>query len=150
MKKGNLVAAAAFAAFAVYIIAEAARFPPGTAKVPGPAMFPTIIAVIILMASVFLFITSLRMRPAEDTSLDLGSRGARRVYISMAIMAAYVAIMPLVGFFTTSTVLLFALIQWFGKYRFLYSAVVAAVITGLVYGVFNYVLHVPFRFGVLL
>jgi putative tricarboxylic transport membrane protein len=150
MKRGNLAAAAAFAALAVFVIWESRNFPGSRGNVPGPAIFPTAIAVIMLMASLSLIITSLRMRPENDEVLGLFQENRRRVYLCMGIMAAYVVLVQIVGFCVTSALLLFGLIAWFGKYRFHVSALSSIAIVGIIYFVFSEVLHVPFRFGFLM
>ncbi|MDR3078228.1 MAG: tripartite tricarboxylate transporter TctB family protein, partial [Planctomycetota bacterium] len=102
MKKGNLAASALFAALAIFVIRESSFLPGGRAGVPGPAVFPTAVAVLLLMASLSLTISSFRMPPEEDRSLELLKPDCRRVYLCMAVMVAYVVILPLVGFCVTS------------------------------------------------
>ncbi|MDR1519165.1 MAG: tripartite tricarboxylate transporter TctB family protein [Planctomycetota bacterium] len=150
MKKGNLAAAAAFAALAVFVLWQSGSFPPSKGGVPGPAVFPAAIAVVMLMAAISLAITTLRARSEDDAPLDLGAPDCLRVYLCMAILAVYVLVMPLVGFCVTSSLLLFGLIQWFGRYKFHISALAAIAITGIVYLTFSELLRVPFRFGFLI
>ncbi|MDR2390272.1 MAG: tripartite tricarboxylate transporter TctB family protein [Planctomycetota bacterium] len=150
MKRGNLAAAAAFAALAVFVIWASRAFPGSRGTVPGPAVFPTAIAVIMLMASLSLAIASFRMRPEDNKPLGLFREERRRVYLCMGIMAVYVVLVQIVGFCVTSVLLLFGLISWFGKYRFHVSALSSIAIVGIVYFVFSEVLHVPFRFGFLM
>lgn len=150
MKKGNFIAAALFAAFAIYVIYEASFFPASKARVPGPAVYPTGVAILMLMAAVSLVITTLRMTPEEDKKIDMLTPDAVRVYVSMAVLSVYAFLVPIVGFCTVSAVMLFGLIKWFGGYRFHYCAFVSVLVTGIIYLVFSEVLNVPFRFGVLL
>ena len=150
MKKGNIIAALAFAAFAGFFIWEGASFPASKGNVPGPAVYPTIVAVLMLMASLSLLITSFRMKPEEDKPIGLWSNDNKRVYISMAVLVLYVFIMPYVGFLVTSSLLLFGLIKWFGNYRFHVCAISAIAVAGIIYFVFSEILLVPFRFGFLM
>jgi putative tricarboxylic transport membrane protein len=103
-----------------------------------------------LMAAISLAITALRQRPEKDRKLNLGNPDCLRVYLCMAILIAYVLLVPLVGFCVMSSLLLFGLIQWFGGYQFHISALSALAVTGLVYFTFSELLHVPFRFGFLM
>lgn len=148
MKKGNLIAAAAFSALAIYVLLHTSGFPASKRGVPGPAVFPNIIAVIMLLASLSLVVTSLRMTPNEDRPLCLLTRDNVRVYISMALLVIYVAVMPVLGFCSASFLLLLGLIKWFGKYRIPVCALCSFLATGSVYAVFSELLNVPFRFGV--
>ena len=150
MKKGNLAASALFAALAIFVIRESSFLPGGRAGVPGPAVFPTAVAVLLLMASLSLTISSFRMPPEEDRSLELLKPDCRRVYLCMAVMVAYVVILPLVGFCVTSSLLLFGLIKWFGRYRFHVCALSSLAIIAAIYLVFSELLYVPFRFGILM
>ncbi len=150
MKKGNYIAAALFAAFALFVIWESASFPPSKARVPGPAVFPTIIAVVMLMASLSLILTTLRMAPEENRRIALNTPDTKRVYACMGILVVYTVLVPLIGFVTVSSVLMFGLIKWFGKYRFHICAVSALALSFFIYFIFSHVLHVPFRFGFLL
>ncbi len=148
MKKGSLLAAALFSALAVYVIWECSSFPAGRARVPGPALYPTAVAVLMLIAAISLAISALRMTPEENRPIGIFSQDSRRVYLTMAGMAAYVALMYYVGFFTTSVAMLFGFIKWFGKYKSYVCFAWAVGVAGLTYGLFRYVLLVPFRFGV--
>ena len=150
MKKGNFIAAFAFAAFALYVIWQSSSFPGSKGNVPGPAVFPTAIATLMLMAAISLFITTIRMKPEEDQAINLARPECFRVYYCMAILLVYLLLMPVLGFCTASSVLLFGLVKWFGKYRFHVCALSAVAVTGIIYIVFSEVLHVPFRFGILL
>ena len=150
MKKGSLLAAALFAAFAIFVIWECSSFPPGRGRVPGPALYPTAVAVLMLVSAISLAITALRMSPAENKVINILSADNRRVYVSMAALVVYVVIMYYVGFFTTSAAMLVGFIKWFGKYKSYVCVLWGVGIAGLVYTVFRYILLVPFRFGVFL
>jgi hypothetical protein len=150
MKKGSWLAAFLFAAFAIYVSWECLSFPPGRARVPGPALYPTAVAVLMLLSAISLAITAIRMTPRENKVIDIFSDNNKRVYITMIGLAAYAVIMYYVGFFTTSAAMLFAFIRWFGKYKPYVCALWALGAAGLAYGTFRYILLVPFRFGVFL
>lgn len=150
MKKGNFVTAACFAAFAVYIIWECASFPASKGNVPGPGFYPTAVATLMLMAAISLCISTVRMTPEEDRTLGLLDPDRVRVYICMFVLVVYTVLVPIVGFCVMSALLLFGLILWFGRYDVHVCMFFSIAVTGVIYGVFNYVLHVPFRFGFLM
>ena len=147
MKKGNLAAAAFFAALAIFVFWEIRGFPGGRKGVPGPAVFPEIIAVLMLMACISLVITTVRMTPEEDRPLRLLSNDSMRVYLSMVILVAYIILIPILGFCISSTLMLFGFIMWFGRYSFPVCLVTSGAITGIIFFVFSEILNVPFRFG---
>lgn len=150
MKKGYLAASAAFALVALYVIWQCSSFPAGRRGVPGPALYPTAVAVLMLLSSISLAITAIRLTPAENKPLNLLCDNTKRVYIAMVVVLAYVAAMYFIGFLTSSIVMLFGCISWFGKYKPHLCAVWSIAIAGVVYAAFRYLLMVPFRFGVLL
>ncbi len=150
MKKGLLIAAALFAALALYVIWECLSFPPGRNRVPGPALYPTAVAILMLLSAVSIAVTALKLTPAENRPLGIFSGDNRRVYLSMLLLVLYVTAMYFVGFLTTSAAMLFGFIRWFGKYTPLTCALWAVGLSGAVYCVFRFILLVPFRFGVFL
>ncbi len=149
MKKGNFIIAGVFSLLGLFVIVQSLSFPRGRAGIPGPGMVPIMIAVLMIVASASLVLSTLRMTSAEDVPLGLRSEGHRRVYLCMAILVLYLILMPQIGFCIASFLLLFGLIKWFGNYRYWVCAVVSAFLTGIVFGLFSEVLHVPLRFGLL-
>ncbi len=150
MKKGLLLAAVLFSALALYVIWECLSFPPGRGRVPGPALYPTAIAILMLLSAVSIAVNALRMTPGEDRAIGIFAADNRRVYLSMALLVVYVAAMYFVGFLTTSAAMLFGFIRWFGKYRPHVCALWAVGLSATVYCIFRFILLVPFRFGVFL
>ena len=149
MKRGNFIIAGVFSLLGLLVIAQSLSFPRGRAGIPGPGMIPIMISILMIIASISLVISTLRMTPAENVPLGLLSEGNRRVYLCMAILVVYLFLMPRIGFCVTSFLLLFGLIRWFGNYRYWFCAVVSVFLTGIIFGLFSEVLHVPLRFGLL-
>jgi len=148
MKKANIVFGILFIIFSVSVIVfTLINFPAGVNNVPGPAMFPVIIASIMILASLFIIFHYLRLK--EDVVINWLSNDKLRAYIAMAIIIIYVFIVPIVGFYVMSFVLLMILIRWFRKKSFVYTAIVSIAILGLVFVVFNIALRVPLNFGIL-
>lgn len=150
MKKGNLISAALCAILAITIIVVASRYPSaevyGTG-VPGPGLWPICISVILLLCAVILKIRTLKMKSEDDVSLGLLSRGARRVYICMGILIAYVAVLNYLGFIISTLVMMFIFIQWFSKKKVPISILLSAGCTLTIYFVFKLLLNVPIDFG---
>lgn len=150
MKKGNLTLAGVFSLLAVATIVRSLSYPAGQDGIPGPGFFPIIIAVLMLLASASLVITSLRVKTEEDVPLKLLTADNKRAYATMAVMLGYVIVMPLLGFCVTSFLLLFGMIKWLSSYKPLTCALVAAAVVGMIYVVFGVVLGVSLSFGLLL
>lgn len=150
MKKGNIVAAAVCAVIAVYVIITCMGYPRAEAYgtgVPGPGLWPGVIACGLLLASAGLVIDTLRKSEKDFSELFMWGEGPKRVYLSMAILIVYVIVLSFVGFILPSVVMLFAFIQWFGKRKLWQSAAIAVAGTLAVYFVFKSLLNVPVDFG---
>ena len=148
MKIANIIFGSLFILFAVGVILFTLNtFPASVSGVPGPALFPVIISgVIILSASLIIFHY---LRVKEDKEINWLADDTKRVYLAMMILAVYIILIPIVGFFVVSFVLLMGLIKWFRKKGIVYTAVVSASILGCVYVVFNIFLRVPLSLGIL-
>ncbi|AEV27893.1 Tripartite tricarboxylate transporter TctB family [Sphaerochaeta pleomorpha str. Grapes] len=149
MRKANFIVSGVFIAFAIFIIAIAIGYPPSNHGVPGPGMFPIIVASLIIIASLTLFLATLKMPKSQDTAIDLVSPKVMNVYITMAGLIVYVVLLPNVGFISTTSVMLFLFIKWFSKRSWWKCAIISVIFTLAIYGLFGSVLNVPMRYGFL-
>ncbi|MDT4762781.1 tripartite tricarboxylate transporter TctB family protein [Sphaerochaeta sp. PS] len=150
MRKANFIVSGVFTAFALLIIALSLTFPPSNHGVPGPGIFPFIIAALIIISAVALLITTLIAGPKLDSKIDLRSKNIINVYITMAGLVVYTVLLPMVGFITTTTVMLYLYIRWFSKRSWWKCAVISLLFTLAIYFLFGLVLNVPMRFGLVL
>lgn len=146
MKKGNLVLAALCILLGIGIIAVSSTYP--TAKsygtgVPGPGLWPMAISIVMLGCAVVLLYRTWKLPPEKNTPVDLSSSGTKRAYISMAILIVYVLVLETLGFIIATTILEFIFIRWFSKKSYVVSFLIAAAITAVVFGIFQFVLNVP-------
>ncbi|HIT03587.1 MAG TPA: tripartite tricarboxylate transporter TctB family protein [Candidatus Caccocola faecipullorum] len=111
--------------------------------VPGPGLWPMAIAIVLLACSAMLLYNTWRMKPEKNTDIDLFGPGPKRAYISMAILVVYVLLLEPLGFIIATTILEFIFIRWFSKKSYVVSFVIAAAVTAVVYGIFQFVLNVP-------
>jgi len=72
-----------------------------------------------------------------------------RVYLSFGVLVVYLAGMYWIGFAVSTFLMLYIFISWFSSFRWQSRLLSAVAITAVVYGVFHYLLKVPFRFGFL-
>ena len=118
MRKGNIIAGLICAAVAVYVIVTCLGYPRaevyGTG-VPGPGLWPGIIAALLLICSVGLIVVTLMMKKDQFPELPMWTPGTKRVYISMAILLVYMLVLSTLGFIIPSVIMLFGFIQWFHK-----------------------------------
>jgi putative tricarboxylic transport membrane protein len=105
---------------------EAARMPFGTAAVPGPAMMPLALGILLMLTSATLIVLELRS-PVEVETVPFGNR-----HIATAVAAVLVAglVFERAGFLITSTLFLFALLvtlSTLGWWRSLLASVAASI-----------------------
>lgn len=146
MKKGNLILAALCILLGIGVIAVSSTYPTAESYgtgVPGPGLWPMAIAIVLLVCSAMLLYNTWRMKPEKNTDIDLFGPGPKRAYISMAILVVYVLLLEPLGFIIATTILEFIFIRWFSKKSYVVSFVIAAAVTAVVYGIFQFVLNVP-------
>ena len=153
MKKMNLIFAGICAAIGILLIVLASGYPTAAqygTGVPGPGLWPIVISAFMIAMAALLAIKSLKMKAEEDTAVPMWNDGTKRVYITMGILFAYVAVLEFLGFIIATTVMEAIFIQWFAKKKPWITAILAVVITMVIYVVFQYVLNVPVgSFGLL-
>lgn len=152
MKKGNIITAVLTIILGLYIVITCMGYPRAEAYgtgVPGPGLWPGLIAAMMVLAAICLLVKSLRMKPEEDTTLELLTDGTKRVYVTMAILVVYVALLGVVGFIPCTIVMLYVFINWFAKKKPVITLLISVISTLVVYCVFKYVLNVPVDFGLI-
>ena len=105
---------------------EATKMPFGTAALPGPAMMPLALGIMLMLCSAALAVVELKS-PATPTPVTLGNR-----HIALAVAAIVVAgiVFERVGFLLTSTAFLFAIlvtVSTLGWWRSLLAAIAASL-----------------------
>lgn len=114
----------------------------------GPELWPIVISAVMLLCSAILVFKSLKMAPEKDTPVVLWSEGSRRAYISMVILFIYALVLEPLGFLIATTLMEFVFILWFSRKKWYWCLLISAVVSGVIYVVFRYVLNVSLRFGI--
>lgn len=152
MKKGNIVAGLLCLALGIYVVITCLGYPTAAAYgtgAPGPGLWPGLIGAGLIIASLWILITTFRAPEGSLGDIEVWGTGSKRVYITMVILAVYVFLLPTTGFIPVTIVLLFILIQWFAKYKWYKTLGISVVITIVIYAVFKFALNVPIDFGMI-
>ena len=153
MKKMNLIFAGICAAIGVLLIVLASGYPTAAdygTGVPGPGLWPIVISAFMLAMAALLVIKSLKMPAEKNVDIPMWNEGTKRVYITMGILFGYVAVLEFLGFIIATTIMEAVFLHWFAKKKPWITAVMALVITLVIYVVFQFVLNVPVgSFGIL-
>ena len=149
MKKANIVTSLICIIFSLTVIIYSwAVFPKGSGGVPGPAVFPILIAVMMLLSGLVILVDAIRKD--SDEKIMLLEKDNIRVYITMGILVVYCILIPVIGFCVTSAIFLTVMIRWFSQKKIWVCILWAIVMSGVVYSVFTYLLKVSLRFGFLI
>lgn len=146
MKKINLIFAGICAVLGIVIIGIASTYPTAAdygTGVPGPGLWPIVISVVLLLCAAMLVLKTVKMKPEQDTKVELMNEGTKRVYITIAILFGYLLVLEFLGFIIATTVMEFVFIQWFAKKKPWVTLLISVAITLVIYAVFQYVLNVP-------
>lgn len=153
MKKMNLIFAGICAAIGALLIVLASGYPTAAdygTGVPGPGLWPIVISAFMLAMAALLVIKSLKMPAEKNVDVPMWNEGTKRVYLTIAILFAYVAVLEFLGFIIATTIMEAVFIQWFAKKKPWITAIIAVAVTLVIYVVFQYVLNVPVgSFGLL-
>ncbi len=150
MKKGNIISSVIVMIIGIYVLVVCSGYPTAEAYgtgVPGPGLWPIAVAALMVVAAISLLIKAIRTKPEDDTPIAMWTEGTRRVYITMAALVVYVAVLGFLGFLLSTVVMLFGFIQWFAKKNPLITLLISVICTAAIYGVFKFLLNVPVDFG---
>ncbi len=144
MKRNNYVICVLMFLLAGYVFISAGKFPVEELTL-GPAFFPELIAGLLVCFSLALLIQTI-MDPNKSEAVA----GPCSVFwVGIAAMAAYLAIMPLLGFLATTPIFLFGMGMYMsyvsGEWKLWWKklTVSSLVTTGALYYLFAKLLNVP-------
>jgi len=145
----DLIGSLAFLALGAAGLYWAHDLPFGTASVPGPAMQPVALSVLIMALSAVHGVRALRRRAAGPAGSALGV-GYRRVVLAVICLAVYVAVMSALGFALSTFLCMWALYALAAEHpRGWQPAVAAAVLTAATMFLFGVLLKVHTPAGTL-
>ena len=137
-------------AFASFVLVFAIRFPEPRGADFGPALFPRVIATILIILGALVLIQARKLRtqpPAEcepdplDEEVTASFHGLRNVAVTVVVLVIYIAVVKTTGFIPTTLVMLFVLMKTYGV-SVLRSVLFSCLITAFVYVLFAVLLRV--------
>ena len=151
MRLSDSLIGLSFAAGGSAILAATLRFPRQPDGAPGPALFPQVLAVLMILFGAGLVWSSIAaLRSAVTGTAPPGaSLGRTGVVNTLMVFAAIIFFMlaaPGLGFLITCALLLFGLMWWLGA-SWVRAALAALGLTLFVYVIFGKVLRVPLSLG---
>ena len=143
-----LAVGAAGLVFAAAYLALSFQLPFGIVKRPGAAVFPVIVGVIVVLASLATLWEGWRMEPAVRIDLPAGADG-RRVGALAALLLGYFLVLPWLGHVIAGALFIALAMRLLSTYSWPRLIAYAAVAESALYVVFVRLLQVPLPAGVL-
>lgn len=136
------------------IFATTLRFPRLEGGAPGPALFPQVLAVLMVGFGACLVTPALlasrkpSSEPAQARTAGIGLGKVVNAILVFAAIVVFMLVSPAAGFLLTTAAILLGLMWWLGT-PVGRAALVAAGLTLFVYLIFGKVLRVPLPLGLL-
>ena len=124
-------------------------FPAQEGGHPGPALFPSVLAVLMIVAGCVIIPGGLKSRaPIAQRLEGLDAKGITNIVMVLAAIVFYILVSETIGFLLTSVIVMTGLM--FVLKANIKMAVPVAIITTLcIYGIFNKLLMVPLPRGLI-
>lgn len=122
------------------------RFPAGGGAVPGPGWVPLVLATALAVLAIILHVHGRRSKPTAPASVA-SDQPWRTTMGLVIVVSGYAVLMPLVGFISTSALLVTAALRLLG-YPHWVRAVAFGLLAGFIlYGFFAGLMNVPLPGG---
>ena len=115
---------------------------------PGPALFPSVLAVLFILCGIGLIIQGVRQRE-KLLKLDTGTlrlSGSLNIFFVLGTIVCYILLAETIGFLIFSFMVLLILMKWL-KVKTLSSIAMSIGVTLIIYLLFAKVLLVPLPWG---
>ena len=134
--------------FAAVVLWHVQSFPSLDNGYPGPALFPSVLAVLFILCGAGLIIQGVRQRE-KLLKFDTGTltlQGLLNIFFVLGTIVCYIFLAEYVGFLIFSVAVLVVLMKWL-KVKTLSSIMMALSVTFVIYLLFAKVLLVPLPWG---
>jgi len=137
MNRSDLILAALFLVFGLYLVVSAAFLPAGAGRVPGPGFFPQTIGIAILLLGTLLLVQALRGRGGVAFVIENYMAIGGAIGLTFLFLFLWGT-----GFFALRTLVFLTLFLRFLGEQWRQSLTVSVVLTAVVVGAFQYGLRV--------
>ena len=134
--------------FACAVLVHVQSFPELDNGYPGPALFPTVLAVLFIICGIGLIVQGIRKRE-NVLKFDLGSvslTGWINIAFILGAILCYIFFVDYIGFLIFSFVILMILMKWL-KVKTILSLAMSIGVTLAIYLLFAKILLVPLPWG---
>ena len=147
MRFNDSIVGVVLVAFGAWVIFLTRDFPSLKVGIPGPALFPRILAGLLIIAGLVLFTQNFRSRrPLFEVDRTISHLGLLNVLFVCVAILGYILFVKFLGFLIVSFIILFGLMKCL-RVRIHFSLIMASGITLFIYVLFNKFLLVPLPWG---
>jgi len=145
----DIVAGIVLILFSLWVIWEAREFAAAAARFRGisPALFPTILAVAIILLACVMIVRGLRRGRNWEFTFDLRRKNSHLALGLVAGTALYGLTLDFLGFLLATTVYALVFIVWMKGARPLQALIISCLSVAVIYFVFHTLMFVPFPQG---
>jgi len=144
LKIGEAGLGTALLSLGAFIAFETSRAPGAANAVVGPALFPYLISVGLILVGLALLREALTGHIAHERGLELDGVAVVLVLVGLVIQ---ILLLEALGWIPSSTILFMVVARAFGSRRLLVDAVLGLALTGLAFVLFNYGLDLNLPIG---
>ena len=149
MKKADRIAAIVLLLFSEFVVFEASKMTLFDEFAPGYGFFPFWLGILMALLSVLLFVDASRRPAAKDEPAPFPSRPALiSVVIILASLGVYAFLMEVAGYILDTFLLVLLLLGVVEKEKWQTTLIVAVLITGILYLIFQVLLGVNLPKGI--
>ncbi len=149
MKRFEIIAAAALAGFAGYILFESTRLRIGSFRVPQTGFFPRVLGILLVLLTLIELLRALRQPESANAPGKIASEGWIRIGATLATMLGFALVLERLGFLLATFFLMVLLLRAIEAPRWPKVLIVALITSLLSYGLFAWLLGVPLPAGIL-
>ena len=150
MKKASIIASLLLLAFSGFFVIEGGKMPMADGLSPGAGFVPFWVGVFTAGLSLVLLIQSLRNKTSTGKNFfSEKPQGLKDIVYILFSLFGYCGFILLIGYSIATFLFLFFLLKVVGKYGPKASLGLSAVTTGVLYGIFEAWLEMPFPEGVI-
>jgi putative tricarboxylic transport membrane protein len=139
----DTVAGAVVVLLSVAVAIGATRFPASTGTVPGPALFPLLLAALWAPLGVALLVSGWRSQPTAGNDAS----SSRQMLVLLGLAVGYALLMPRLGFVSSSALFLTLAIGYLGYRHWWRAGALGLSVAFVVFWLFRVVMKVPLPDG---
>ena len=142
MKRLDLIKGLVLFGFSLICCSQSIRLPLWIAKKPGPGLVPLVLGVALGVLSLLLVIVKGFKKETEAVPLWADQRIKKRILLTLAILLAYAAILPYLGFLVGSFFLIFFLLGFSYSQKRIVLGIASVLISLAFYIIFQILLRI--------